>query len=819
MSAMMQDLRFAVRQLRRSPGFTVTALLTMMLAVGATAAMVSVLRATLLNQTPYANAGQLVSVGDRNLKGYKANGLVTVARTADLAQAEVEIAGRKTKLFASSAFYYFDEPALVVDGQAPVPVSSVEASGDFLKVLGTPAMLGRWFTPADDARGAAQVVVLSYGLWQRMFAGDARVVGKAVTIGGRAATVVGVMPKHFDYPSETELWLPGHLSAQDFGAYRGSSTRFVNVIARLNDGVSLKDALRGLGLLASRLGQMYAATDAEWGFEATSLRSQILGSYREGLLLLSAAVAMLLLIACANIAGLQLARNAKRRPEIALRRALGITGARLLQQLLTESLLLMVTGSVLGVGLCVGLLRVFAAKLPPEMLSFERPHLDIVTLLVTILVGLIAGVGCGIVPAWQLGRSSEAELVAPGQSRGVVRGARRFDRGFAAAQIALAMVLLALASSLIANLNKLLKVRLGYEPSHVLLASVHLPFGTDPAKVHRLNQQLEKSFAGLPGVDAVGAIDALPLTPFMKQQTADVQGEPPTPHHDAVSAESRTMTPTYLAAMHIPLLAGRGFTDRDGDAKAPSVVIVNQSFVAKYFPQGSAVGQRLLTPDSNYALTATGSSEIVGVIGDVRGTGGVLERAAQPEIYQPERGLWPDMHFVLRTSETAAALEPAMRRQLAAIDAGAALGPVTLFAGSIDRALLQPRLNTSLLSGLAGLALVLVLIGIYGVIAFSVSQRTREIGVRIALGSKRAAILGMLLQESAVIVAGGVALGVCGALLAARVLAAAVSGIDVSIPFALLNAAVLMVLVVFAASFIPARRAALIDPMEALRNE
>ncbi len=804
-----QDLIFATRQLRRSPGFTATALLTLTLAIGATAAMVSVLRATLLNPTPYADARCLVSIKDINLKGFSANGLVTIARTADLAEASLLSSG-KAKLLSSSAFFYFDQPSLVIDGHLPISVTSIGASGDFFKVLGTKPLLGRWFTSGDDTRAAAGVAVISYSLWQHAFSGDEHIIGRAVMLAGKPTLIIGVMPRAFDYPGATELWRPAQLSYKDFNAYRGASTRFVNVIARLAPGVSTQEAQRSLDVLAERLAHSYAETDGNWGFKVAELRAEILGGYREGLLILSSAIGMLLLIACANIAGLQLSRNAKRQPEMALRRALGISNARLLRQLMTESLLLMLTGSALGVGLCVVLLRIFAAALPPALLSFASPRLDVVTLLVTIAIGVAAGVLCGIIPAVQFGKTSERELMPLNQNR-VARGTKRFDRSSAILQLALALVLLTLATSVIENLHSLLNLRLGYDISHVLTVSVHLPFGTEMEKAERFHQQLEKSLATLPGVESVGAIDALPLTSVMFQSSADIEGQAPTPHQDTVVVEGRSITPTYLTTMRIPLLAGRSMTERDAEPGAPQVVLVNQRFVAKYFPHGDALGKHL--------VSGARRAEIVGIIADVRGTGGRLDGTIQPEIDEPERGRWPNLQFVLRTSLPAATLEPVMKQRLAAIDGGLALGPVTPLSGSLEQMLLLPRLNTGLLTALAGLALVLAVIGVYGVIAFSVSQRTREIGVRIALGSTRSAVLQMLLRESAVVLTMGLAFGVGGALVATKVLAASIPNQAASTAGTLAASSVVLVVAVLSASYVPARRASLIEPVEALRAE
>ena len=399
----------------------------------------------------------------------------------------------------------------------------------------------------------------------------------------------------------------------------------------------------------------------------------------------------------------------------------------------------------------------------------------------------------------------------PSNQNRVARGTKRFDRSFAILQLALALVLLTLATSVIENLHSLLNLRLGYDISHVLTVSVHLPFGTEMEKAKRFHQQLAKSLATLPGVESVGAIDALPLTSVMFQSSADIEGQAPTPHQDTVVVEGRSITPTYLTTMRIPLLAGRSMTERDAEPGAPQVVLVNQSFVAKYFPHGDALGKHLVS-DARRA-------EIVGIIADVRGTGGRLDGTVQPEIDEPERGRWPNLQFVLRTSLPAATLEPVMKQRLAAIDGGLALGPVTPLSGSLEQMLLLPRLNTGLLTALAGLALVLVLIGVYGVIAFSVSQRTREIGVRIALGSTRSAVLQMLLRESAVVLTMGLAFGVGGALVATKVLAASIPNQAASTAGTLAASSVVLVVAVLSASYVPARRASLIEPVEALRAE
>jgi putative ABC transport system permease protein len=810
----VQDIRFALRQLRRAPGFTATVLLTLALVIGATTAMVSVLRATLLNPTPYPGASQLVVVEDVNLKGVKSNGIMTVPRAADLAQAPA--ADGVGRLFSGLSFYYFSNPSLKVGGQPPVATKAVSGSGNLFQVLGTAPMLGRTFTPSDDAQGAPETAVISYGLWQRVFAGDPGIAGRSVLLAGKPTTIVGVMPRAFHYPTGIDLWAPAHLTAQSFGGYRGQGARFVQVLGRLAGITTAARAQHSADLVAARLARSYAATDADWGFRVTSMRTEILGSYRQALLLLSSAVGILLLIACANVAGLALSRNAARQPEMALRRALGVSSARLVRQLLTESLVLLGAGAALGIAMAAGLLKVLAARLPEALLSFATPRLDRVTLSVTLAVALCAGVLCALAPALQFGRRAGAPSMS--RSRTVAGSTRRLGRGFAIFEIALGLVLVTVAAGVVQNLYRVLETPLGYVPSHLVTLSMHQPFGTDPAKLHRFYQQFAQRIATVPGVESVGAINALPPDNFSALRNADIAGRPLTAHHDTVTAEGRKITPDYLATMRIPLLAGRVFSDRDSEPGSPQVVVVNQSFAAKYFAGQNAVGQRLVVGSGLGGPLAR--IEIVGVAGNVQGTGGDLGGAPSPELYEPEQGYWPEMQFVVRTSLPAAVLAPALRAQLAALDPGAAFGSVGELAATLDHALAQPRLNSSLLSGLAGLALLLVLIGVYGVVAFSVAQRTREVAVRLALGSSRRAIFALLLGESASMLAGGMVLGVAGTAAAVRVLGASTglpgyagaAGITVA-------AAGLLAAAVLFATLLPARRAASIDPMQALRSE
>jgi putative ABC transport system permease protein len=807
---LVQDVRYAARQLRRSPWFAVTAIATLALSVGATAAMVGVLRATLLNPLPYPRPGQLVSISDRNLKGFEANGLVSVLRASDLGGLKHE----GHAVFSGIGFYYADDSTLAVGDQTASGVAAVGVSDNFFSTVGTAPMLGRTITAADGMRNPPEVVVLSYRLWQSKFAGDTQVIGRVVKLGTVQATVIGVMPEQFHLPASTELWHHGHVSAANFGGYRGEGSRFVEVVARLDGAESVASAKQQCALLSTQLATAYPDSDGAWAFDLVTLRDSLFGDYRRALLLIAAAVGLVLLVATVNIAGLQLSRNAGRAQEFAVRCALGVTRARLVRQLLTESTLLVFAGSLAGVALATAILRGVVSLLPAGLLQVQRPHVDLWVLAFSCAIALAVGLFTGIFPALQAART---ELSLRG-TRTTVGRPKLLGRGFAAMQIALALVLLTLSAAVLRNLYELLHTPLGYDAAQLQTFTVDLPWGFDIGRAHRIYQRVEEAVSAMPGVASVGSATALPLSGFSSRRTFDIAGAAPTPRHDAVVAQARNFSPGYLHTMRTPLLAGRGFTTLDSDPKTPSVILINQTLANRYFAGRNPVGQRLATP-VGVAGTEMLVSEIVGVTGDVRGNGGTLDGVVQPEVYFPENGGWPHMQFAVRTTLPAAMLEPAIRRLVTGVDASASLGHYATFARAVDRSLAQPRLNAGLLAAFAGLSLVLVVLGVYGLIAFDVSQRVRELGLRIALGSTRGKVFALLLGDAARILSVGLVVGFGLSFFASRVLSATVlgeHGFGTSLSVA---TALILAVAVFAASLLPARRAASIEPMEALRSE
>ncbi len=805
--SLLQDLRFALRQLRRAPFFSVTVILTVAIAIGATAALAAVLRATLLSTLPYPQPNRLVAVSDENLRGFRSNGLVGVPRAADLATLQQD--GKP--LFSHVAAFYGNAGQLAPGGQPPLSTVGAAVSGSFFATLGVDAQLGRTLSPADDVYGTGLVLVLSDHLWRTAFAADPHVIGRSVRLGTDGATVIGVMPARFAFPAGADLWYPAHLAAMNFGGYRGEGTRFVQVLARLAATATLDSARGGTAVLAHRLALTYPATDADWAFQVTPLRSSLFGPLRGGLLLLSAAVTLILLVVVVNIAGLQLARNARRAPEFALRSALGISRGRFLAQLATESTLLIGLGSLCGLALAYVSLHVLRSRFASSVVLVEQPHLDLpAILLVCLLTGLVT---------LFLAVLGAARRPLPGGSgRTVTSGSRRFGRLFSAAQIALTLVLLTLSATVLSSLYRLLDTALGFDTGHVLTCSIDLGWTVQVPVRHRLYEQAEDEIAQLPGVASVGATNALPLTDFSGRATFDIAGHAPTPQHDAVDAQARSFSPGYLRTLRIPLLAGRPLTARDADPNAPPVLAVNQAFARRYFPAEDPVGQHLVS--SGYLPGSVRSSEIVAVIADVHGTDGQLDSLAQPVVFSPEDGSWPHMQFAIRSSLPASALEPQIRRLVTGLNATASVGHFTELSSTIEQSLAPRRWYAALFTSMAAVSVLLVMLGIYGLVAFDIAGRTRELALRLALGSTRSGITRLLLRESATLLAAGLGVGLLGSLLGSRLLHALSADLVGPIStLLLLPTIVLLAIAVLLATLLPARRAAAVEPTTALRSE
>jgi putative ABC transport system permease protein len=792
-----QDVRYALRQMFRSPGFTLAVVVTLALGIGANTAIYSVVHATLLRPLPYPDADRIISITDVRTKGLSTGGLVGVPRFFDLRA--------RSRSIESVACFYFEHPTMVAGTHLPEHLDGVSVTGGFWRVFGVQPMLGRVFDEREDRPNTSQVIVLSYSAWQRLFGSDVSVIGQTVTIDKRDAMIIGVMPKSFQYPAKTDVWKPTQFDSEGWKSYRGDDTRFVNVFARLRPGVTLAAAQSEIRTIGAQLASEHPETDGLWQFGSSSLRDYTYGALRPALVLLSAASAVLLLIACLNVANLLLSRATSRQRDVALRQALGASRMRIMRQLLTESTLLALLGGLLGLGGTYSLLRLAAGKLPGTLTNQGAITLDLRVMTFALVVSVAAGIVFGLSPSLQSRGYELNTRLKSGETRVASAAGTRLRSTFIAVQVGLSLVLLVSACLLVQSLWKLQNNPLGFQPDHVLTFAIQLPWNDKTSQTDGFFVEVQRRIENLPGVAAVGQISALPTVNWHLRSTYDVDWEPRTAHQDTVNAEDRNIFGDYLKAMQIPQLAGRELRPNDG-----AVVLVNREFVRRFLPGGNPVGRHLLNPQA--------SLEIVGVIGDVRGTAGSISGEVQPEIYFPAVGI-TSRSFAVRSQIPPEQLIAAIRSQVHQVDPQQTIGNVRTLDEMLSVAVTQPRLNMALLVAFAGIALVLACVGIYGVVAYSVAQRRQEIGVRMALGATRRQISMLFLKRTLTATTIGLACGGVVTLMVTRLLRSQLYGVEPNNPITFLIAILLLLMPVLAASLRPALQAASVDPVEALRTE
>jgi predicted permease len=629
-----------------------------------------------------------------------------------------------------------------------------------------------------------------------------------VTIDKLPTTVIGVMPRWFDYPSGTAVWRPTHFEASGFAKYRGDGTRFARVFGRLKPGVTLASAQSELQVIGSQLQTEHTWSDAQWQFHSQILRDYQYGALKPALSVLLAASTMLLLIACINVANLLLSRVTMRQREVALRQALGASRTRLVQQYLTESMLLALAGGGIGLASALALTHIAGAKLPGALHEVSATAVDWSVIWFALGVSTLTGLAFGLLPAFMNQDSDINASLKQGETRVSSGHGSRVREAFISVQVGLSLMLLVGACLMMQSLWKLTKSPLGFVPDHVLTFEIKLPWGANPAEVNRFYEDTQRRIEQLPGVTAAGQISSLPTEGFNSKSNYDAEWLPRTPHQDAVRAELRELAGNYLQAMGIPLLRGRELRDRD------KAVLVNQEFVRQYLNGESPLGRHLLY-DKNTKL------EIAGVIGDVRGTTGSLAGQVQPEIYYAADGI-PGRSFVVRSlmpTEQLNTLTRAIRNQVHEVDPQQAVANVRTLNEMVNLAVSEPRLNMALLVGFAAIALALACVGIYGVVAYSVAQRRQEIGVRMALGATRRQISMLFLRRTVTAALLGLAGGGVATLLATRLLRSQLYGVEPNNPMTFLIAILLLLTPVLVASLRPALQAASVDPVEALRAE
>jgi predicted permease len=797
-----QDLRYALRQLRKSPGFTLTAVLSLALGIGANTAIFTVVNGVLLQPLPFPEPDSLVQIWEtKPSQGYFRN-VVNGLNFLDWRE--------RTRSFDGIAAVDGGTTNLTGLGD-PVALPGMGVSPNFFSILGVSPGLGRSFVPEDGLPGHEQVAVLSFGLWQSRFGGDPGVIGRRILVDGEPNTVIGVMPRGFMLPKlNADIWRPLRIVRSK--EWEGG--RFLEVIARLKPGVALEQAQQDLRTVARQSAMERPESDQGWSAEAVPMLADATENVRLPLLVLFAAVGLVLLIGCANVANLLLMRAAGRRREVAIRTALGAGRRRLLQQLLSESLILALIACVAGLASGYGGVKALLAMIPRErqLPRMEAIHMDGWVLLFAIGISIVSTVIFGLVPSMQISHVVPHAALQTGAIRTAPKSLLR--QALVVAEVALSLVLLIGAALMLRSFHRLVSVNPGFETHQVLTMQMF----TSPAKYLDNRKRAEyftrmlEQIRGVPGVEAAGSVHFLPLEERESGSCFGRGDEPPPIPSRAKDANFLVVSPGYFQAMGTPLVSGRMFEMRDGFGTR-SVVMVNQAFARRFLADRNPIGQSL-----NLCWTVDNPAEIVGVIADARQI--ELQTAPQPTIFV--NNLQAPMYFaqlVVRTRGDPGLMTRAVEAAIHRVDPDQPVTHVETMDQVLSDSVAQPRFELVLLMAFGGIAGLLAVIGIYGVVAYSVAQRTREIGIRVAVGAQRADVRRMVLLEGAVLAVSGISIGLMGALALTRVLRTLLFETAPTDPATLALVAVTILFVVLLATLIPAQRAADVNPTTALRYE
>ncbi|HYP02599.1 MAG TPA: ABC transporter permease [Pyrinomonadaceae bacterium] len=801
METILRDVRFGARMLAKHKVFTLIAVLTLALGIGANTAIFSVVNAVLLRPLPFPDSERLVYFEGINPSKGITDSHLSVPDFAEWREQVQE--------FEQMAGFATGGALLVADEQAE-RVRGTSVSADFFPLFRTGALHGRALQPGDEKPDAPLVAVLSHALWRRRYASDPRVVGTQIRVGQVSTTVVGVMPPQFTYPGQTEIWFP---RAFNPSAERRDN-RYLEVVARLKPDATLAQAQARMDAINARLAQTYVETNSGWGVKAMNLRERLVGDMQTPLLVILGAVALVLLIACGNVANLLLARAAARSKEFALRGALGASRMRIVRQLLTESFLLSLTGGAAGLLISLWLTKLLVGMLPAGTPRSDEIGLDARVFVFAFAVSLLTGILFGLAPALQTLRFDLNQTLKGGGRTGS-EGSRhnRATSLLMVSEIALSFMLLAGAGLLARSFMRLSDVNYGFNPTGVLamrLTASGSKYTAGSARAELSRQTLER-VESLPGVEAAGAVLSLPLDGdnYSVGRSFIREGRPATPEESA-SAAYLVATPGYFRALQVPLVAGRDFTKQDTE-KSPMVVVINETMAKRFWPGESPVGKRIIIwRDEKFPR------EIVGVVGDTR------EEPWQPagaQMYVPyaQDANWGSLSLVVRSSADPAALTAAVRKEVHALDKTIPVYNARPLSDVVAVALAERRASTLLVGAFAILALLLALVGIYGVTAYHVTMRTHEIGLRMALGAQAHHVLRHVVGQSLRLTLVGLALGLCGALALTRVLESLLYDVRPTDPVTFAASAALLGAAALIACLLPARRATKVDPLIALR--
>jgi putative ABC transport system permease protein len=803
MENLIKDIRYGFRALIRRPVLTLVAVITLALAIGANTAVFSVVYGVLLRPLDYPESEQLIALRESN--PFK-------QPDAQVAPANFLEWQRQNTVFAELAAYRTVSYNLTGDGE-PERLLAGRVSADLFKMLGAQLVAGRAFLREDDRAGSAGVVVISEGLWRRRFGSQANIIGKTLRLSGEDFTVVGVVQTDFRLPDqrERELWTP--IAFQEFERNLRDA-RYIEAIARLKPGVTLEQAQAEMSAISGRLSQQYPNTNQGWTIRLMPVLEFAVGDARKILWVLFSAVGLVLLIACANVTNLLLARAASRQKEIAIRLAIGAGRLRIIRQLATETLLLAFLGALAGWPLAVWGLKALLAIAPADLPRLSAVTIDNRALLFTLAVTLITGLLFGLAPALQLANTNVNRTLKDGRvkaNRGA--GGKPIGKLLMAGEVALALVLLVGGGLLLRTIWQLHRIDPGFDERNALLVTLQLSEKkySENKQVAEFSRQLEQQLAVLPGVETTAVARILPI---IHELTTGfyVEGRPRESDNQLPQTSYSAVSANYFEAMRIPLISGRVFTDRDNQ-ESPRVAIVSAALAERFFPGEDPVGKRI-----NVNTGPESFREIVGVVGDVKQKG--LTRETSPQVYEPFVQA-PDrfITLIVRGSGDPSSLVPAIRGKVLELDQELPLQRVSTLDTVVSNSIRRQRFVSVVLSVFAGVALILALAGVYGVISYSVAQRTKELGIRVALGAQVSDVLRLVLKQGMTYVLLGEVVGIVGALALTRLLGGLLFGVTPTDALTFVLVAVSVFLVALGACYVPARRATKVDPLKSLRYE